>query len=151
MARQNARPHWFTDVIRAGLRGGAGAMAMTGMRSLTVSLGLLKETPPEMVVEKELPDTLRQLDKPSRDAVVVLAHWAYGIGGGAVYGALPAAIRRKRWSGPVYGVILWLGFELAVAPALGLRKPENKERLMLAADHLLYGLVLAEMRNRPQA
>jgi hypothetical protein len=37
-----------------------------------------------------------------------------------------------------------LGFELAIAPALGLRQAKRLhlvDRLALAADHLLYGLL----------
>jgi hypothetical protein len=41
-----------------------------------------------------------------------------------------------------------------LAPALGLEqaaKVRPKERVALAGDHLLYGLVLSEIRRRPQA
>jgi hypothetical protein len=49
---------------------------------------------------------------------------------------------------------VWIGFEAGIAPALGLtqaRELRLVERLALAADHLLYGLILSEMRRRPQA
>jgi hypothetical protein len=42
-----------------------------------------------------------------------------------------------------------LGFELGIAPALGLsqaRRVRLIDRLALAADHLLYGLVLTATR-----
>jgi hypothetical protein len=48
---------------------------------------------------------------------------------------------------------VWLGFELGIAPVLGLsqaKKPRIADRVGLAADHLLYGLVLNEGRRRPQ-
>ena len=48
------------------------------------------------------------------------AHWAFGAGGGAAFGALPRDWRRHRWAGPVYGLLVWLSFELGIAPALGL-------------------------------
>ena len=66
---------------------------------------------------------------------------------------LPQQIRRRPWSGPVYGLLVWAGFELCLAPVLGLKqakKPRPVERAALAADHLLYGLVLSEIRARPQ-
>ena len=53
----------------------------------------------------------------------------------------------------MYGFVLWLGFELGIAPLLGLvqaRKLRLIERPALAADHLLYGFVLSETRQRPQ-
>ena len=48
--------------------------------------------------------------------------------------------------------VVWLGFELGIA-ALGLsqaKRPRPLERAAFAADHLLYGLVLSEMRSRPR-
>jgi hypothetical protein len=42
-----------------------------------------------------------------------------------------------------------LGFELGIAPALGLSQAKRTrpvDRLALAADHLLYGLVLSATR-----
>jgi len=77
-----------------------------------------------------------------------------GAAGGVQFALLPESVRRQPWAGPVYGLVLWLGFEAVLAPALGLKqagKPRPAERLALAADHLLYGLVLSEIRRRPQA
>jgi hypothetical protein len=48
---------------------------------------------------------------------------------------------------------VWLGFEVGIAPLLGLkqaRKLRLAERAALAADHLLYGLVLSETRRTPR-
>jgi hypothetical protein len=45
--------------------------------------------------------------------------------------------------------VVWLGFELVIAPALGLSQAKRArlvDRLALAADHLLYGLVLSATR-----
>jgi hypothetical protein len=46
-------------------------------------------------------------------------------------------------------LVLWLGFELGIAPVLGLSQAKRirpVDRLALAADHLLYGLVLSGTR-----
>ena len=86
--------------------------------------------------------------------MVELAHWIYGAAVGAAFGAIPGPVRLKPWAGPVYGLGLWLGFEAVLAPGLGLSQATRlraHERVALAADHLLYGLVLAETRRRPQA
>ena len=58
-------------------------------------------------------------------------------------------MRRHRWAGPLYGLVLWLGFELGIAPVLGLSQAQRVrviDRLALAADHLLYGVVLSATR-----
>jgi hypothetical protein len=41
------------------IRGTVAAMAMTGMRRVSVGLGLVEETPPEELVEEGAPDLAR--------------------------------------------------------------------------------------------
>lgn len=128
-------------------------MAMTGMRALTVNLGLVKQPPPQAIFKQRGKLLYRLVPRKKRRAAMELAHWSYGAAGGAVFAALPEDLRRRDWAGPVYGLAVWLGFEAGVAPALGLeqaQKPRPVERLALAGDHLLYGLVLSETRRRPR-
>ncbi len=138
-------------VAHAAMRGVIAAMAMTGMRSLTVSLGLVKETPPRAIVRQTSKGVFRVVPKRLRRAAVELMHWGYGAAGGAGFALLPADLRLRRWSGPVYGLLVWLGFELIQAPLMGLdqaKKARPVERTALAVDHLMYGLVLSETRRR---
>lgn len=142
------------EVVRAAMRGAVAAMSMSGMRALTTRLGLLGQTPPETVVSDRAPVFVRTLSKEKTEAAIVLLHWTYGAAGGAAFGALPARLRLQPWAGPVFGTLLWLGFETAIVPLLGLRMRRDRpvaERVALAADHLLYGIVLSELRRRPQA
>lgn len=139
------------EILHAGIRGTIAAMAMTGMRSFTVSIGLVDESPPAAVARQKLPGPLAKLSGQDGRALIELAHWSYGAAGGVAFRLLPDAIRLRPWAGPVYGIAVWLGFELGVAPVLGLsqaKKPRVAERVALAADHLLYGLVLTETRRR---
>jgi hypothetical protein len=141
----------MSDVLHAAMRGAVAAAAMTGMRALTVSLGLVEQPPPDAIAERGR--LLDRVPPERRRAVVELAHWAYGAQGGAVFGMLPAVVRRRALAGPVYGLVLWLGFELGIAPLLGLRhaeEPRPADRVALAVDHVLYGFVLSELRSRPQ-
>lgn len=140
------------EIALAALRGVIGAMAMTGFRTFTVHAGLVEQTPPDAMVKQRARRLMALVPKKRRRAAVELAHWGYGAVGGAGFGALPDTVRRRAWAGPVYGLVTWLGFELGVAPVLGLsqsRELRPVDRLWLAADHLLYGVVLAEMRIRP--
>jgi uncharacterized membrane protein YagU involved in acid resistance len=140
-------------IARAAVRGVIGAMAMTGMRRFTTSLGLVKETPPRAIVRQTSKGLFRVVPKRLRGAGIELMHWGYGAVGGVMYSMLPESLRLRRWSGPVYGLVLWLGFELVQAPLMGLdqaKKARPVERAALAVDHLMYGLVLSETRKQVQ-
>ncbi len=102
------------------------------------------EPPPEKTTE---PGTNRP---PAQIRARDVAHASYGGAGGAIYGMLPARTRRQPWAGPSFGLAIWVAFETAIAPVLGLtqarRLGRGRERVALAADHALYGLVLSEIR-----
>jgi len=145
--------HGAAHFAHGALRGGVAAMAMTGMRAFTVDLGIVEQTPPEAIVKQKARGLIRRVPRGRRRATIELAHWGYGAAGGAAFAALPEGVRRRGWAGPIYGFVVWLGFEVALAPALGLtqsKKLRLAERVALAIDHLLYGLVLSELRRRPQ-
>lgn len=133
-----------TPAAHAAARGVVAAMAMTAMRKVTGGLGLLDESPPDAIAERHADHLLARLNV-ERDVAVEVGHWTYGAVGGALFGSLPRAVRRNRWSGPAYGVATWLFYEAAVAPLLGLARTHQKTlvgRLALVADHVLYGTVV---------
>ena len=140
------------DVLSGTACGAVGAMAMTGMRVMTTELGLVEQTPPQALSRQRARGVralLRRAPRKQHRGLIEAAHWAFGAGGGAAFGALPREVRRRPWAGPLYGLVVWLGFELGIAPALGLsqaRRVRLIDRLALAADHLLYGLVLTATR-----
>jgi hypothetical protein len=143
-------PH---ELAHAAVRGVVAAMAMTGMRSFTQSVGLVQQTPPQAIVKQRARGLVRRIPKKRRRAAVEAMHWGYGAAGGLTFGFLPDAIRRRAWAGPAYGLAVWLGFEVGIAPALGLKQAYQVrpvERVAFAVDHLLYGFVLSETRRRPQ-
>ena len=141
------------EVLHGAVLGTIGAMTMTGMRVITTELGLLEQTPPQAIARQRARGArwlLRRAPRRQRAALVEAAHWAFGAGGGAAFGALPRSVRRRPWAGPAYGLVVWLSFELGIAPALGLSQAKRLrpvDRVALAADHLLYGVVLSEMRR----
>ena len=138
-------------IAQTAARGVVGAMAMSGLRTVTTGLGMVDETPPEAIAEQRGPRMLMHLPEKQRKAVIEIVHWAYGGWGGAVFGALPDTIRRSRWGGPAYGLALWLTFEVGIAPVLGLRQAKKRrvvERLAFAGDHVLYGLMLSGLNAK---
>ena len=143
----------MNEVLHGALRGAVAAMAMTGMRRLTVNLGIVEQTPPDAIFKQKTGGLIALVPRKKRRAALELAHWGYGAGGGVAFALLPDGVRRQPWAGPVYGLVVWLGFELGIAPLLGLKQAKKVrpvDRAGLAADHLLYGLVLNEGRERPQ-
>ena len=142
-----------SEVAHAAIRGVIGAAAMSGMRELTVGLGLVEEPPPRAIARQQAKALFHLAPRKKRHAAVELMHWGYGAAAGAMFGLLPEELRHKRWFGPVYGVVLWFGFEAVQAPLMGLdqaHKARPVERLALVADHILYGFVLSELRARPR-
>lgn len=132
-------------IAQSAVRGAVGAMAMTGARTLAGGLGIVGETPPEAIAEAA-GGWLSAVQPQYRESAIELLHWAVGAGGGALFGLLPAAVRTRPWAGAAYGLAMWSGFEALIAPALGLGRHQQQrsaERLVLAADHVLYGLVLS--------
>jgi hypothetical protein len=142
-----------SELAHGALRGAVGAMAMTGMRRFAVEAGLLERPPPQQMAREAAPGLLRAAPDGRERAVEEVAHWVYGASGGVVFAGLPEGVRRLPYAGPVYGLALWLGFELVLAPALGLsqhRRHGAGAHIALMADHALYGLVLSELRERPR-
>jgi hypothetical protein len=141
------------EMLYGAARGAVGAMAMTGMRVLTTELGLVEQTPPQAVGRQRARGAralLRRAPRKQRRGLIEVAHWGFGAGGGAAFGALPGAMRRRPWAGPAYGLVVWLGFEMGIAPVLGLSQAKRVrlvDRAALAADHLLYGSVLSGTRR----
>jgi len=132
------------EVAHAAVRGAIASMAMTGMRVVTVSVGLVEQAPPQQLAGES---------RGPRRAAIEVAHWAFGAAGAAAYGALPQSWRKRSWTGPIYGLLIWSGFE-ATAPLLGLPHAEQagvKQRLAIAADHVLFGFILDETRRAPQS
>jgi hypothetical protein len=139
-------------VLRAAARGTIAAMAMTGMRTFTEEAGWLEEAPPDAVFSQEPTGLLAKIPESKRGLVVELSHWAFGAVGGVAFIATPAAVRRHPWSGAVYGLLVWATFEAVIAPALRLSQAKRVrllDRAVLAADHILYGAIVAGSR-RPQ-
>lgn len=138
------------------VRGAVAAMAMTGLRQVTTGLGLVEQTPPDAIFKQRAPGVLVRMPRLAffvarhEQAVIELAHCFYGAAGGGAFALLPRRVLRSAWAGPGYGLLTWVVFELSIAPILGLeqaRRVRLTERLMFAADHLLYGVVLAGGRK----
>lgn len=130
-------------------------MSMTGVRAVTGGLDIVYEIPPQIMFKQLVPKVLARIPKRRRNAAIELGHWTYGGVGGAGYAFLPTQVRGRPWAGPAYGLLIWLSFELGIVPALRLIHPQRprraRDRIALAVDHALYGLVLSEIRPAHKA
>jgi uncharacterized membrane protein YagU involved in acid resistance len=134
-------------------RGAVAAMAMTGVRRITTGLGLVDQPPPERIAREGFPHLLALVSREHQDEAIELAHWTYGAVAGGVYSLLPETLRRRRWSGPAYGLAIWALFEAGVVPLVfrmhSARNRRLVERLSIAADHVLYGIVVGARPQEP--
>lgn len=140
-------------ILHATFRGIIGAMAMTGLRLFASHSGLIREAPPSRLARKRAHGLVKLAPRRRRESVVELIHWSMGGAFGAGYGALPESVRKRSWSGPLYGFAVWMGFDTVVAPVLGLNQkdwPKGRERAVFMLDHVMFGLVLSELRSRPR-
>jgi hypothetical protein len=151
--QESPRASLLGEMAHATLRGAIGATAMTGIRTFTVESGLVEQSPPQAIAnQRRAHKLLKRIPRERRVAAIELVHWGYGAVGGTIFGMLPESVRGRLWAGPLYGMLIWVGFEFGIAPLLGLQHAKNLrvgDRLAIASDHLLYGVVLSEMRHRP--
>jgi hypothetical protein len=138
----------MSELLRSAARGVLGAMAMTGVRRVTTDLGLVFKPPPERIATEGIPRLFARL-APEHETVIELCHWGVGAVGGIGFRIFPAALRGRRWTGPAYGLAILAAFETAIAPGLGIAARDRtvSERLALAGDHLVYGIVLGRERK----
>lgn len=139
-------------IAHGAMRGAIAAMAMSGLREFTRHVEFLEEPPPESILREQVLSRFTGAKEDEQRAGAELLHWSYGAAGGAVFAALPEEVRKAPVAGPAYGIVVWLGFELVVGPALGLdsERKRLRNRVALIVDHLLYGFVLSETRMRPR-
>jgi hypothetical protein len=140
------------DAVQGAVRGTVASLAMSGMRVFASDLGLVERTPPEELAAEPASGLMERVPPEHRRAAVGALHCAVGAVGGATYGVLPDIVRQKAWSGPIWGVAIWVTYEFGVAPVLGLKHARDvdvSEQATIVADHLLYGWILSETRRRP--
>lgn len=108
-----------------------------------------EDAPAPAQVGKRLTEGLFQVTLPDSDAALVnnVAHWAYGMLGGAQCGLFMESLRRPRVVyGLPFGASVWAA-GYVILPAAKLYKPVwDYDRMTLAKDlsaHLVYGLATA--------
>jgi len=94
----------------------------------------------------------RPLSETEKHEAGKLAHYAFGIGCGAVYGALAEVWPRATAGfGTAFGTLIWLGADEGVVPLLGLSKPPTEMSVTdhgrSLVGHFVYGAVTEAVRR----
>ncbi len=131
------------------LGGVGGTVALSGLRAALARAGLVQETAPEQVVERLGELGLLEGSSPvTRRLLAAGAHFAYGIGIGAVLGL----IRDERGGtgeetavGSALGILAWGAGWATWLPLTGVHRPPWKQRtpkvLLPVIDHAAFGAV----------
>jgi uncharacterized membrane protein YagU involved in acid resistance len=146
----------MSDLVTRSLAGAAAGLTATGPMTLFMEAArpLLhpahqEPLPPRRVTERAAAkvDLHDDMTEPEKKAATGVAHFAYGAGAGAVYGAVsPLMPFGPVLNGVAYGLGVWAGSYLGLMPALGLhppatREPAGRNALMIGA-HVVWGAVL---------
>ena len=134
-------------MLAGGLGGMAATLVLTGLREALNRAGLVFETAPMQVVKRM--EELKLLEGSSqggRRVLTVVAHFAYGIGTGSVFGLL----RRERGEpeeeaavGAALGLLAWGVGWASWLPLAGVHRAPWTQRtpkvLLPVLDHAVFG------------
>jgi len=110
-----------------------------------------RRMPPREIVDRaiEQAGVADEIDFADRTVVTAVAHLAFGMLAGAVYGTLAGPHRtrsRAIWTGAAYGLTVWALAYGAGLPALGLHPAASTDTTdrneTLIASHLVWGATL---------
>ncbi|NUW29841.1 hypothetical protein HTZ77_00115 [Nonomuraea sp. SMC257] len=130
-----------------------GALATAAMSTVMVAgqrAGLMGDQPPKRIVRAILPGHPRK-PKPGEGVLATAAHFAFGMGSGALFGVLTRG-RGRVPLGVLYGLAIWYGSYAGWVPRLTTLPPAHRDRpgrqAVMAAGHVVYGVALANAVNR---
>lgn len=133
--------------VRGALGGFGATLVLSGLRGAGKRSGLVFETAPMQVVERvEELGLVGDISSADRRLLTVIAHFAYGIGTGAVFGIL----RRERGGpgeesavGSALGILAWGAGWSSWLPLTGVHRPPWNQRtpkvLLPVVDHAVFG------------
>lgn len=148
------QPGPIQSMLRGAAAGITATTAMTGFMAAGQKVGALGRMPPSKIVDAALEGAgvAHSVSRTEHRALSGLAHYAFGIGAGALFGLLYSQTRRVPVPAPVQGAVfatgVWLASYAGWIPALGIMPAPERDRpgrptTMLLA-HWVYGATLGE-------
>ncbi len=138
--------------------GGVATTLMTIFMKASQWTGLYRdEIPPEKITKRALRfvGLGGRMNNASETALTGVAHWAFGMAGGAVFGVLHRFLRLPISApihGLIFGLLVWFVSYMGWIPALRLlRHPKDQRRdqaLMPVLAHVVYGASLGAAFDR---
>ncbi|MGI8999404.1 MAG: DUF6789 family protein [Candidatus Limnocylindria bacterium] len=139
--------------IMIGAAGGLVATAAMSVVMLVASrLGLTAQLPPGRIAEEAIEAaTSRPATRDEEEAVASIAHAAFGVAGGVIFGVIVSSLRRvpsglMAGLGAVYATSIWLVSYQGWVPALRIMPPASRDdpgrAITMLVAHWVYGAVL---------
>jgi hypothetical protein len=143
------------EVASGALHGALATGAMSAWLLAARKLGLTGRLPPEKITTTILGRAgMRPLGR-ERHVVATLAHFAYGLGLGGVFGLVPRRHLRSRAAaasaGTLFGLGVWAASYAGWIPALAIMPRPRRDRpgrqASMILGHVLFGAVLGLLRT----
>ena len=152
----------MSNLVTRSLAGAAAGLTATGPMTLVMAAGKTQLPPEDQYPLPPRRVTVRAAEKvglhddmteAEKQVATGVAHFGYGAGAGALYGAVsPLLPFGPVLNGVAYGLGVWTGSYLGLLPALDLhppatREPPGRNALMIGA-HVVWGAVLGLLTDQ---
>lgn len=136
--------------------GGLGTVTMSAVMVAAEKAGLMGSHPPELITAAALDATgVRDISEGAQDALSVLTHFGFGMGAGALFGALHRRLRlpiHPAVHGVIFGTLVWAVSYKGWVPALGIMPPPERDwpgrPVAMLLAHWVYGWTLGALVGR---
>lgn len=140
--------------IIAGAVAGLGATVFMSIVMLAARrAGFTPQLPPDKIAEEGIEEIKRGPSREAEEAIVAsVAHFAFGAGAGAMYGAATTPVGRMPVpvaivAGLLFGTAVWLVSYQGWVPALGIMPPASRDHpgrvATMVVAHWVFGAALA--------
>ena len=140
-------------MLRGAVAGTVATGFMSGLMMAARKAGIMGEMPPEKITAKFLNRAGIRRSRQEQDALATLFHFAFGAGGGAIFGLLPRRLPvPPLLLGMAYGTAIWTVSYMGWVPALGIMPPPDRDRpgrpVAMLIGHVVYGGALGVLSGR---